>query len=237
MNPILDNLLVIDIETVPIVEKHAQLDSKMQEHWDKKSVFFRNEEERSSAELFEDRGGIYAEFGKVICIGLGYFTYSGNDLHFRATYLANHEESSLLSAFNSQLAKFPKENLKLCAHNGKEFDYPFLCRRMLINDLDLPEVLQISGKKPWEVALVDTMELWKFGDRKSFTSLDLLASIFNIESSKSDIDGSQVAHVYYNEGNLEKIGEYCVNDVIVTAQVFLKLNQLNILPAANIQRV
>ena len=233
MNPALDNIVIVDIETVPIVPDYEKLSPRMQEQWDKKSRFFRNEDEMTPAEMFADRGGIYAEFGKIVCIGMGYFTYSGNSPGLRALCLYDEDESKLLTEFNSHLAKFPND-LRLCAHNGKEFDYPYLCRRMLINGLPLPTVLQISGKKPWEIGLVDTMELWKFGDFKSYTSLDLLASIFGIESSKAGIDGSQVSDVFYKEGNLKKIAEYCLRDIVVTAQVYLKLNQMDPIPQDSI---
>ncbi len=237
MNSLLDNLLIIDIESVPSAEKYALMDERMREQWDKKSTFLRNEDELSSAELFEERAGIFAEFGKIICIGMGFFTYSANELHFRATCLKNHDEKALLEEFKQNLARFPEQSLKLCAHNGKEFDYPFLCRRMLVNGLSLPPVLDIGGKKPWEIALLDTMEMWKFGDRKSFTSLDLLASLFNIESSKSDIDGSMVADTYYREKDLDKIAGYCSRDVVVTGQVFLRLNQMDALPVENVHLI
>ena len=125
----------------------------------------------------------------------------------------------------------------LVAHNGKEFDFPYLSRRMLIKNISLPEALNISGKKPWEIQHLDTMEMWKFGDWKSYTSLDLLAAIFDIPSSKSDIDGSMVSGIYHGEKDLEKISKYCIKDVLVCAQVFMKLRGLNLIEASNIQIV
>lgn len=230
----LDNLLFIDIETIPSVPEYDVLPDRMKKQWERKAKFFRNDDEQSAAEQYEDRGGIYAEFGKVICISIGYFTQSITGLKFRVLPIFNDDEFQLLNDFKLNLSKFPESNLRLCAHNGKEFDYPYLCRRLLINGIKLPPVLQISGKKPWEINLVDTMELWKFGDFKNFTSLDLLAAIFGVESSKSDIDGSQVSTVYYKEKNLKKIAEYCSRDVVVTAQVYLHLLQLEPISDENI---
>jgi uncharacterized protein YprB with RNaseH-like and TPR domain len=123
---------------------------------------------------------------------------------------------------------------RLCAHNGKEFDFPYLCRRMLVNDLSLPSVLNMMGKKPWEVGHLDTMEMWKFGDHKHYTSLDLLLAIFNIQSSKGVMDGSMVSKVYYQEGALDKIAEYCVGDVVAIAQLYLKMKGLAVIKAENI---
>ena len=164
---------------------------------------------------------------------MGYFTYSSDRLKFGVLSLADTQERQLLADFKNRLTKFP-DSLRLCAHNGKEFDYPYLCRRLLINGLSLPDVLNIGGKKPWEVNLMDTMELWKFGDFKNFTSLDLLASIFDIETSKDDIDGSEVSSVYYEQNDLKRIAEYCSKDVVVTAQVFLRLHQMESLPPEDI---
>ena len=137
------------------------------------------------------------------------------------------DEAALLCEFKTMIEKMDPVTLKLCAHNGKEFDYPYLCRRLLVNGIPLPPALNIMGKKSWEVQHLDTLDMWKFGDYKHYTSLDLLASIFNISSSKEGIDGSQVNAVYYLEKNLTKIKEYCVRDVVVLAQLFLKLKSIN----------
>ncbi len=234
-----DNLLVVDIETVRSYKLFEDMPARLQKQWERKAGFLSAGEETSPKELFEDRGGIYAEFGKIIAISVGFFTYTGQELTLRIKAFYHDDEATLLNDFNSLLGKFDPSRLTLCGHNGKEFDFPYLCRRMLVNNIKLPAVLNTSGKKPWEVNHLDTMEMWKFGDRKNFTSLELLAAIFDIPSSKDDgIDGSEVSTVYYEEENgLQRIAEYCSRDVVVTAQLLLRLNQLPIVKEENIHRV
>ncbi|MFT4736196.1 MAG: putative PolB exonuclease-like 3'-5' exonuclease [Cyclobacteriaceae bacterium] len=229
MDKRLQNILVIDIETASQAQSLADMPDEMSSHWQYKSQFIRNEDEQTVDQLFFSRAGIYAEFGKVIVISVGFF-YQMEDkqLGLRVKSFYNDDEHVLLAEFKAFLIeKFDPETVRLCAHNGKEFDYPYLCRRMLVNDLAIPEVLNLTGRKPWEVQHIDTMELWKFGDRKNFTSLHLLTSLFGIPSSKSDIDGSRVNEVYYNEKDgLERIAAYCCGDVVATAQLYLRLNNL-----------
>jgi 3'-5' exonuclease len=233
----LENLLVIDIETVRSYQLYEDMPERLQAQWDRKSTFFRSEKDESPKELFEDKGGIYAEFGKVVSISVGFFTYAGADLSIRVKALYNEDENVLLSEFVELLQKFDGKNLTLCGHNGKEFDFPYLCRRMLVNGIKLPPVLDTAGKKPWEVNHLDTMEMWKFGDRKNFTSLELLATLFDIPTSKDAIDGSQVSSVYYEAKDLEKIAKYCSKDVVVTAQLLLKLSQQETIKEENIHYV
>ncbi|MEQ8469937.1 MAG: 3'-5' exonuclease [Marinoscillum sp.] len=233
----LKNLLIIDIETVAQSKDYQKLNTNLQRHWERKSTFLRNEEDHSPEELYAERAGIYAEFGKVITISFGIFHEMENgELTIRIKSLSDHDEKELLTEIKEFLeTKFEPESLRLCAHNGKEFDFPYLSRRMLLNGIKLPYVLDNSGKKPWEVNFLDTLEMWKFGDRKNFTSLDLLTTIFDIPSSKSDIDGSMVNQVYYQEENgLERIEKYCQGDVIATAQLFLKMNALPVVNERNI---
>lgn len=182
-------------------------------------------------ELYEERAAIYAEFGKVIVIGLGYFAEQDHrNTELRVTAIYGHDEQSLLQNFQRLLNdKFPA-GYCLCAHNGREFDYPYLCRRMLVHNIALPEVLKIEGKKPWEIPHLDTLDMWKFGDRKSFTSLQLLSALFGITSPKEDIDGSMVNGVYYKTGDLERIAKYCMNDVIATAQLYRRMNNQPVIP-------
>jgi DNA polymerase elongation subunit (family B) len=210
----LNNLMVLDIETVPQYSSYDQLPEHMKKLWDHKTQYQRKEE---TAEEFYERAGIWAEFGKVICISVGIFTKSGAT-GLRVKSFSSHDEKELLIKFADLLRSQPS-NLILCAHNGKEFDFPYICRRMLINGVQMPPQLEISGKKPWEVNHLDTMELWKFGDYKSYTSLSLLTAIFDIPTPKDDIDGSIVGHVYWVENNLERIVTYCQKDVIATAQL------------------
>lgn len=231
------NLLVVDIETASAYGDYHDMDERMQYLWDKKASYMQKTEETSSQELYFDKGAIYAEFGKVICISAGIFTKEeDNSIGFRIKSFALDTEKETLSAFNSLVeTKFESKYLRMVAHNGKEFDFPYLCRRMLVNEIDIPEALDIRDKKPWDINHIDTMELWKFGDRKNFTSLDLLATMFGIESSKDDIDGSEVNKVYYKENDLKRISEYCQRDVMVTAQVFLKLNGFQKIDEKNIK--
>src|SRR5476651_1767222 len=204
----LSNLMVIDIETVPQYSTYDQVPAQMQNLWDLKTQYQRKEE---TPEAFYERAGIWAEFGKIICISVGIFT-RGKNTGLRVKSYASHDEKELLEKFNGLLGSQPA-SLILCAHNGKEFDFPYICRRMLVNGIKLPKALNIAGKKPWEINHLDTMELWKFGDYKSFTSLNLLAAIFGIQTPKDDIDGSDVARVYWEERNLERIVTYCQKDV------------------------
>jgi predicted PolB exonuclease-like 3'-5' exonuclease len=212
------NLLFIDIETVPQVYKYSDLDESTRLLWDKK-VKFQVKEEQTPADLYE-KSGIWAEFGKVICISIGTFVQVSGERKFIVKSFAGDDERTLLNEFiNTLNMKFNEPQFLLCAHNGKEFDFPYLSRRILINGLKLPGLLNIAGKKPWELKHIDTMELWKFGDYKNYTSLELLAHIFNVPTPKDDIDGSQVAPVYYEENDLDRIVIYCQKDVITTARV------------------
>jgi predicted PolB exonuclease-like 3'-5' exonuclease len=210
----LHNLLVIDIETVPQYKSHDQVPEHLQKLWELKS---KNQRKDDTAENFYTSAGIWAEFGKIVCISAGIFT-GGKDTGLRIKSFAGHDEKELLTKFSALLFSQPA-NLVLCAHNGKEFDFPYICRRLLINGLPFPPQLQIAGKKPWEVVHLDTMELWKFGDYKSYTSLNLLTAIFDIPTPKDDIDGSMVGHVYWNENQLDRICTYCQKDVVATAQL------------------
>ncbi len=235
----LSNLLFIDIETVSNEKDYDQLTDRLKAQWDRKAGFLRNEDQLSPEQLFFGRAAIYAEFGKVIVIALGFFYFKeGEPMSMRVKSYFSHNEKELLSNFKEVLEKkFDQKNAILCGHNGKEFDFPYLCRRMLVNQVKLPLILDVASKKPWEVNYLDTMEMWKFGDRKNFTSLDLLTAIFDVPSSKSDIDGSMVNKVYYEEDGLQRIADYCCNDVIATAQLYLRMKCMPIIPKELIQIV
>ena len=221
--PVLSKILFIDIETISCSREYSSLDDRIKQQWDKKASFLPNEEALTNDELFYRKAGIYAEFGKVITIAVGYYHKDQNEKIFlRIKAIASHNEKELLQEFKDLLSQF-SEDVILCAHNGKEFDYPYLCRRMLINGIPLPDVLNISGKKPWEVNHLDTMTMWKFGDWKNYTSLELLSAVLGVDSSKEGMDGSMVNEVYYKENDLDRIAEYCKQDVAVMARVFLRL--------------
>ena len=223
----LENILFLDIETVPEHANFNQLDEELQELWDKKTKYQRKEE--FTAEEFYERAGIWAEFGKIICISVGYFVFKNGERNFRVTSFYGKERELLIDFKKLIDTYFNKKEHLLCGHNAKEFDFPFIARRMIIHQIGLPIALDLAGKKPWEVPHLDTLELWKFGDYKHYTSLKLLCKIFNIPSPKDDIDGSQVAGVYYQENNIKRIVKYCEKDTIAVAQVLLKFKREPIL--------
>ena len=220
----IENILFLDIETVPETATFSDLPKEKQELYAQKTQYQRKEEQ--TAEAFYERAGIWAEFGKIICISVGYFITVEGKRNFRIKSFSG-KETELLEAFKKLLENhFNKSNQLLCAHNGKEFDFPYIARRMIINKISLPDKLNLFGKKPWEVAHLDTLELWKFGDYKHYTSLKLLANILGIPSPKQDIDGSDVARVYYVDNDLEKIIKYCERDTVAVAQLLLRFNNL-----------
>ncbi len=225
----LKSILFLDIETIRGEERYEQLHERLKAQWARKASFLKREEGHTDADLYHERAGIYAEFGKVIVIALGKYTETEKGQPgLKTRYLAGDDEKKLLLEFKALLEKMDSST-RLCAHNGKEFDFPYLSRRMLINDILPPDLLNQSGRKPWEVNHLDTMEMWKFGDYKHYTSLDLLAALFNIPTSKGIMDGSMVNSVYYDEKNLSKIAEYCVGDVVAIAQLYLKFKGLPLL--------
>ncbi|KQC30504.1 3'-5' exonuclease [Flagellimonas eckloniae] len=231
----LEHILFLDIETVPQKPNFADLDENTQMMWEQKSQYQRKDE--FTPEEFYERAGIWAEFGKIICISVGYFTSKGDSRNFRVTSFYG-EELELLKQFKQLLQEhFNQTRHLLCAHNGKEFDFPYIARRMVINGMNLPYKLDLFGKKPWDVPHLDTMELWKFGDYKHFTSLKLLAHVLGIPSPKEDMDGSMVKGVFYEEDDLDRIVSYCELDVVTTAQVFLKLRNEELLSEEEIKKV
>lgn len=228
----LENILFLDIETVPEFRDYSELDEVKKSLWDEKSKYQRKDE--FTAEEFYTRAGIWSEFGKIICISAGFFSFRDGSRHFKITSFKG-EEKELLRDFTNLLEKyFPQPYNLLCAHNGKEFDFPYIARRMLIHNMRLPAKLDLFGKKPWEVPHLDTLELWKFGDYKHYTSLKLLTHVLGIPSPKEDIDGSMVRDIYYENRELDRIVRYCERDVIAIAQVILKLRQENLLSDSEI---
>jgi len=217
----LKKILFLDIETVPLAANFNELSQIEQDLFSQKTEYQRKSENITSSDFY-GKAGIWAEFGKIICLSVGYFTESNSEISFRVKSFFG-EEKSLLSEFSNLLkSHFSRPEHVLCAHNGKEFDFPFIARRMIVHGLELPEKLNLFGKKPWEVSHLDTLDLWKFGDYKHYTSLNLLTHILGIPSPKGDIDGSQVADVFYNENNLTRIVKYCERDVVAIAQIILK---------------
>jgi len=224
-----ENLICIDIETVPGFSEFKECPDDLKELYLKKSERLKQENENEEEQYF-NHAGIYAEFGKVVCITLGLFKKEKSEYHLRIKSLCGDDERKVLQEFADILDKHPNKNrVQFCGHNVREFDIPFLCRRFLIHHLPLPSLLDIAGRKPWDVPMVDTMALWRFGDIKHFTSLKLLASILGIESPKSDIDGKDVGRVYWKEKNLPRIVEYCQRDVVTVAQLVMRFKNLPLL--------
>jgi len=231
-----ENILFLDIETVPEVENFEDLSETKQELFALKTQYQRKEEITPTE--FYERAGIWAEFGKIVCISVGFFTnFSTENRIFRVTSFYGDEAKILIDFKNLLDSHYNKPYHVLCAHNGKEFDFPYIARRMIINQIKLPEKLNLFGKKPWEIAHLDTMELWKFGDYKHFTSLKLLTHILGITSPKDDINGSEVATVFYKENNIDRIVTYCEKDVIAVAQLLLRFNNEPLLEDLQIAHV
>ena len=229
----LNDILFLDIETVPEKEQWNELSKETQELFEKKTHYQRKEEH--TAEEFYERAGIWAEFGKIICISVGYFVEVQNKKQLRLTSFFGDDEHQILTDFKVLLETyFTKKSHVLCAHNGKEFDFPFITRRMIVHQIELPHKLNLFGKKPWEVPHLDTLEMWKFGDYKQYTSLKLLTAILGISSPKDDIDGSEIANVYYKEKNLQRIVTYCEKDTIAVAQILLRFNNQELLKEKDI---
>jgi len=229
----IEKVLFLDIETVPQVYNFNELDEKSAELYTLKTKFL--QKDGATPEEVYERAGVYAEFGKIVCISCGIVTERSGGKEIRMKSFAGDDEKQLLEDFAEMLNRHYNTPYHiLCGHNAKEFDFPFIGRRMLIHGIDLPGVLDIAGKKPWEVNHLDTMELWKFGDYKHYTSMSLLCHIFNIPTPKDDISGADVARVYYEENDLERIVTYCQKDVIALIQLFLRFRNEPLVEEDNI---
>ena len=233
----LKNILFIDIETVSQAPDLETVDEHLKKLWLRKASHLHNNDNLPDEDFYLKRAGIYAEFGKIICIGIGGIFFDEEQKPtLRVKMINGADEKEILEAFKGIVEKHKSgNNLMLCAHNGKEFDFAYICRRMLVNGISLPKVLQFSGKKPWEINHLDTMDMWKFGDYKHYTSLDLLASIFDIPFDNSEISGDQVNEVYYKEKDKEKIKQYCADNVVVVTQLYMKMNNLPLIEDNNIE--
>jgi len=242
----ISNVLFLDIETVSAQKHYRELNDDFKYLWriKCKQILRQYEEEvkeEEAATLYSDRAGIYAEFGKIICISVG-IVRRGKDkkLNVRLKSFCPEDEILLLKAFAELLRQYYSDPSKcfLCGHNIKEFDIPYICRRMVFHQLPFPNALQLTGKKPWETKhLLDTLELWKFGDRKNYTSLKLLATLLGFPSPKDDIDGSDVGRVYWQEKDLERISLYCEKDVLATVQLFLRYKRMPLLEESQIMHI
>lgn len=237
----LSKILFLDIETVSEKQCFEDLNESYQQLWGKKSKSIGRDNSMELEEisrLYFERAGIFSEFSKVVCISVGFLRKEGSELILRLKSFAGHDEKEILTEFNNLLARGFKDPNRsyLSGHNIKEFDIPFLCRRMMINSIEIPDIINVSGKKPWEIKqFIDTLDLWKFGDLKNYTSLNLLATVLGIESPKDDIDGSQVGTIYWEEQDLERISVYCQKDVKTSVQVFLRMHGLPLLQDEQIE--
>jgi hypothetical protein len=228
-NTDLSPVLFIDIETVPMQAEFEQIPASMQVLWEEKHAFI-GKDFKDAKHSFESKAGIYAEFGKIICISIGIFQNSSKKRMLRIKSFAGPDEKIMLGEFSALLhEKFNSSKHNICGHNIKEFDVPFLCRRMLMHGIALPELLDVAGKKPWETPFLDTMQLWRFGDYKNFTSLKLLAAVMGIDTPKDDIEGKDVARVFWQEQDLDRIVQYCQKDVLTVAQLMLRFTGKEIL--------
>jgi DNA polymerase elongation subunit (family B) len=231
----LEKVLFLDIETVPQTYQFPDLNEETRHLFEAKTRFMQNDD-KSYEQLYNDRAGIYAEFGKIVCISVGFVRESSTGRMIRMKSFYHDDEETLLKQFKSLLDDHYNTPYHiLCGHNAKEFDFPYICRRMLINGIKLPAILEIAGKKPWEISHLDTLELWKFGDYKAFTSLALLCHVFNIPTPKDDISGADVARVYYEENDLERIKVYCEKDVVALIQLFLRMRGDSLVSDGDIQ--
>jgi len=232
----LSSILFLDIETVPQFSSFDKCPDGLKKLWERKARNLKKEEHELPEEIY-NRAGIYAEFGKIVCISTGVLRFGPEGtrkIYIKSFY--DEDESKILEPFARMLEEnFNRPEHKLCAHNGKEFDFPYIARRMLINEIALPDILNSQGKKPWEIAHLDTMELWKFGDFKSYTPLNLLTYAFGIPSPKDDIDGSQVWSVYWQDQDLDRIVKYCQKDVVALANVFLRLQGKDVIPVDQVE--
>lgn len=238
----LKNILFLDIETVSEQAEYSALTEEFQHVWRLKSKKFNvNREvpsEEDAAEYYSDKAGIFAEFAKVVCISVGYLVDSKDGFKVRLKSFASANEIEVLEAFKGLMDSHYNNPTvhKICGHNINEFDVPFLSRRYIINQMELPKLLQISGKKPWQIThMLDTMVLWRFGDYKNYTSLVLLATSLGVPSPKDDIDGSQVGNVFWKEGDVDRIAVYCQKDVVTVVQVLLRMMRLPMITEENIE--
>ena len=239
----LEKILFIDVETAPQVGSFEEMPEELAHLWAekveqlKKRIPERYTAENAAEANFQE-AGIFAEFGRIVCISVGYIYNKGAERCFRVKSFCGEDEKQILTEFSALVRRFCTDGeSNVCGHNIKEFDVPYISRRMLILGLPLPDILNVMGKKPWECKFLDTLEMWKFGDFKHYTSLKLLCAVFGVPTSKDDIDGSQIAEVFYREKNITRISTYCEKDVVATMQVFMRMSGLPVIKDENIEHV
>ena len=222
-NPI-DSLLFIDIETVSQHPDFNDVPATWQDLWAEKVTRILPEEETPES-FYPKRAAIMAEFGKIICISAGYIKMENGAMQLRVKSFYGEDEKELLQQVIASFDQWQrnKKGIAFCGHNIKEFDIPYVCRRLLVNGMSVPNYLDFMSMKPWETNIVDTMALWKFGDFKNYTTLKLMAACLGVPSPKDDIDGSMVGDVYWKEKDLKRISGYCQKDVVTVAQLVLRI--------------
>ncbi len=239
----IEDLIVIDIETASAATDYNKLDDNWKKLWEQK-VSRILPENTSAAEFYLQRAGVMAEFSKIICISIGYFVRE-QQLKIRIKSFYGDDEKKLLNEFLNTVNKIETFNSKWCfaGHNIKEFDIPFICRRLLVNNIRIPSYLNFQAMKPWETNIVDTFQYWRFGDYKNFTSLNLLAAAMGVPSSKIDIDGSMVGELYHNTDaeqrfkNMQRIVKYCQKDVVTTANIILRFKNISLVHENDVEIV
>jgi 3'-5' exonuclease len=232
----INNILFLDIETVPQYATYDNVPDDWKKLWIRKAELIIKDKQAETYESIYNRAATYAEFGKIICVSCGIITGAGSTKKLLLKSFFDNDERILLKDFCDMLNKWSFDGNKyLCAHNGKEFDFPYLCRRLIVNDIAIPSILNLSGKRPWEIPHLDTMELWKFGDYKNFTSLNLMAQVLGIATPKDDIDGSMVYDIYWKENDMARIVTYCQKDVVTVAQIFLRLSSDQLIQPEHIE--
>lgn len=223
------NILYIDIETCSLYSDFYKLSDREKMLWAAKcKTFIKSYDDFEGqktvlTELYKSKAGIYAEFAKVLCISVAFISTENNEEKLIIFSFCNSNESLVLQSFAYFLTQHP-ELKYFCGHNIREFDIPFLARRYSIAGIPIPYMINLRGKKPWEIKhLLDTMELWKFGDYKNYTSLQLLAAIFNLDDPKQNISGADVHDVFWGEKDLDRIKIYCEQDVKTVFQLYNRM--------------
>lgn len=225
----LNNLLYFDVETAGKYESYEDLalqNPRLAKLWEKRAKYFRANtlgmEEMGDSEIYSQKSGLEPEFGRVVCVSFG--VWDGENHRLTSFYGDNEQEilEKTAKIFSNAVSK----GMKICGHNIKMFDVPFLGKKMIFSGIDVPQNLLLWDKKPWEVPILDTAEFFSFGSwSHKFLGLDLLACSLGIESPKEDIDGSQVHNTFWGEKNYERIMEYCEKDVLTVMDVLKKVSR------------
>ncbi len=240
----LKQMVFIDIETIrgkktynDVITENPALD----DYWQTKHTQIREKEPLSyghiedSAEMYEKMAALYPEWGQIVCISIGQikFDEDGNPIKFTTKSFSGLYEKILLEEFNETaskiMSKYPR--MQWVGHNIKGFDMPYIIKRSLINGVRVPNVFHLQKQKPWESQLIDTNDVWKFNGWNG-ARLGLLTEILNIPSPKQDMDGKMVSDVFWEDGDLNRISEYCEMDINATANVMLRISGMDIITDA-----